>query len=136
MDDVDKKIIMLLNDNSRMTATEIGKIVYRSRVAVSKRIEALLSSGEIVAFSLIRKRSNNSVIFEIVLKQGGRCETLIPKFRKLFYVNKAWSVTGSSDLLIWSEAKSSVEVHDMRDYLLNQTEVLTVTSHSIVKTFE
>ena len=45
LDDVDNRIIELLCENARMSYSEIGDVVGKSRVAVKSRIEQLEKKG-------------------------------------------------------------------------------------------
>lgn len=47
LDNIDRKIVSLLTENSRMSYVDIAKEVNLSRVAVKARIEALEESGVI-----------------------------------------------------------------------------------------
>ncbi|SFB09630.1 DNA-binding transcriptional regulator, Lrp family [Cohnella sp. OV330] len=52
LDSVDRKIIDLLNDNARMSYTDIGKEVGLTRVAVQLRLQSLVDNGVIESFTL------------------------------------------------------------------------------------
>ena len=60
---------------------------------------------------------------------------IVPRFRNKHHIIKAWSVTGSSDLFIWTEASEAKEVHTMRNFLLAQPEVARVSTHTIINTY-
>lgn len=136
MDAIDQQIIVLLSSNARLSATEIGKRVHRSRVAVMNRIEALVASGEITAFCIALRKKPCPVLFEIGFRPNGACDVLVPSFRSQHPINKAWSVAGASDLFIWTEAETSKDIHEMRSFLLNQPEVARVTTHAIIRTYD
>jgi Lrp/AsnC family leucine-responsive transcriptional regulator len=53
LDDIDKKIIELLIENSRMSYSHIGKELKLSRVAIRDRVTQLLESGVIEKFTAI-----------------------------------------------------------------------------------
>ena len=53
LDDVDNRIIELLCENARMSYSEIGDVVGKSRVAVKSRIEQLEKKGIIRGYSAI-----------------------------------------------------------------------------------
>ena len=53
MDIVDEKILRLLQENSRISASDISKIVYLSVSAVSDRLRKLESSGVIKQYTTI-----------------------------------------------------------------------------------
>ncbi|MEG0284200.1 MAG: AsnC family transcriptional regulator [Erysipelotrichales bacterium] len=52
MDDIDKRIIKLLNNNSRVSITQISKEVNVSRPSVENRIERLISEEIIKSFTI------------------------------------------------------------------------------------
>nr|WP_241878140.1 Lrp/AsnC family transcriptional regulator [Psychrobacter sp. PraFG1]UNK04567.1 Lrp/AsnC family transcriptional regulator [Psychrobacter sp. PraFG1] len=58
MDDIDKNIIMLLKENSRIPVSLIAQKVGRSRTVVAKRIDELVNSGEISKFTVQLKQKN------------------------------------------------------------------------------
>lgn len=136
IDDINHQIITLLRRNSRLTATEIARIVHRSRAAVTTRIDALIAAGEIIKFSVILKRNPYPVLFEITLKSGVKCEMLIAKLEQRYTFTKAWSVTGTTDLLIWAEVISATAIHEMRNYLLEQPEVQNISTRAVTRTFD
>ena len=119
-----------------MTATDIGKQVGRSRVAVVNRIDALVQKGEITHFGISLRKKPCPVLFEIKFRPQGSCDVSVPKFKSKFRVNKAWSVTGASDLFIWTEADISNDIHLMRQFLTAQPEVADVTTHAVSRIFD
>lgn len=52
LDEIDHKILELLRYNSRISYTDIGKIIGLSRVAVHSRVTALVESGVIEQFTI------------------------------------------------------------------------------------
>lgn len=136
MDGIDQQVLTLLGADARMTATEIGKRVNRSRVAVMNRIEALVQKGEITHFGISLRKKPCPVLFEIKFRPHGSCDVLVPKFKSKHLVNKAWSVAGASDLFIWTEADTSNDIHVMRQFLTNQPEVAHVTTHAVSRIFD
>ena len=53
LDEVDNRIVELLCQNARMSYSEIGEIVGKSRVAVKARIEQLEKSGIIRGYAAV-----------------------------------------------------------------------------------
>ncbi|MCJ8298718.1 MAG: Lrp/AsnC family transcriptional regulator [Pseudomonadales bacterium] len=52
MDSINKKIIRILSENSRITVSELSKLVHLSAPAVKERIEKLEQQRAILAYSL------------------------------------------------------------------------------------
>ena len=66
LDDVDNRIIELLRQNARLSYSDIGKAVRKSRVAVKTRIEQLEKNGIIIALeepggTNVRKKNKNGM---------------------------------------------------------------------------
>ena len=135
MDDIDRKIISLLTEDARMPATEIGRQVGRSRVAVADRIERLLDAGEIARFTICRPPLPCRALYEIALSVRGSCDGIISQLGLVGIVTGAWSVAGSSDLFIMLEADSVEEIHALRLKLTAMVEVARVTTHVITRSF-
>lgn len=53
LDDIDTKIVALLNEDGRMSFTDLSKEVKLSRVAVQARVNQLLETGVIERFSAV-----------------------------------------------------------------------------------
>lgn len=53
LDDIDTKIVALLNEDGRMSFTDLSKEVKLSRVAVQARVNQLLEAGVIERFSAV-----------------------------------------------------------------------------------
>lgn len=52
LDEVDREIIRLLHDNSRISYARIGEMLHLSRVAIQKRVEQLVEHGIIESFTI------------------------------------------------------------------------------------
>lgn len=53
LDDIDTKIVALLNEDGRMSYTDLSKAVNLSRVAVQARVQHLVEQGVIERFSAV-----------------------------------------------------------------------------------
>ncbi|KEO84859.1 Lrp/AsnC family transcriptional regulator [Tumebacillus flagellatus] len=53
LDDVDKQILEILHENSRISYTDLGKRIELSRVAVQTRIQSLIEAGVIERFTVV-----------------------------------------------------------------------------------
>ncbi|MDO5103390.1 MAG: Lrp/AsnC family transcriptional regulator [Lautropia sp.] len=135
MDSIDRQIINLLKADARMSAAEIGRIVCRSRTAVSQRIEALQASGQIAGFSIITPAPPISLLLEVRFRQQGMCDEAVAHFKKKFALERAWSVAGDTDLFIFAGAHSIDEANQMKDWLNQAPQVLRVTTHTVLKTY-
>jgi Lrp/AsnC family leucine-responsive transcriptional regulator len=53
LDNIDRKILQLLTENSRMSYVDIGKELNLSRVSIRERVNQLIENGIIEKFSLV-----------------------------------------------------------------------------------
>jgi DNA-binding Lrp family transcriptional regulator len=136
MDEIDRKIVLLLAQDARVSVTHIARKVGRSRVAVQNRLDHLLESGEIAGFSISFKRKPFAAILEIRLGPKCQCDDVLSKVKSRFHINGAWAVAGGTDLFIWTEAERGDAVQQLRCYIAGMTEVEKVSIHAVVKTYE
>lgn len=136
MDKIDNQIIRLLKDNSKLSATEIALAVNRSRTAVTDRVDKLIANGEITRFTISLREKNIKAFFEIKLKIGGRCLNVAPIFAEKYPATRAWSIAGATDLILLCEGQTLDELDDMRNLLLSFSDVATVDTHAITKSFQ
>lgn len=118
LDDIDKKIISLLTENSRMSFVDIGKEVNLSRVAVKTRIDALEENGVIEKYTIIvnPQKINDSIsaYLEIELEPIHFKEaTALLKNSEI--VTKIYHITGESRLHVHTIASG----HDEMEQFMN-----------------
>lgn len=135
MDEIDKKIICLLSEDSRMPTSEIGRRVGRSRVAVADRIDRLLKKGEIKRFTICRPTLPFRALYEIALSVRGSSDSIMTRLSIASVVTGAWSVAGASDLFIMIEANSMEELNALRQKIATMAEVAKITTHMVMRSF-
>lgn len=135
MDQINRKIIALLSQDSRMSISEIAGNVGRSRTVVAARIEQLEEQGEIVKFTVQLRRKQITSIFEIKLSRGFTCHDVVSHFKQSFLVHKAWSVAGETDLFILTDFDTSIDLANAQEFLANSESVDFVISHVVLNEF-
>lgn len=114
LDDVSIKILTMLQKNSRMSFTEIGKEVCLSSTAVAERVKKLEESGIIEGYTLLLNHEALGFMITVIMKIDlNGCFTLeeekikksIEKFPEILEYLR---VTGSNDCII-KAVVSSVE---------------------------
>lgn len=102
IDDIDKKILTLLTENSRIAYTEISKKVHLSRTSVVARFTRLVQQGVIKRFTteLDRKKIGKPIQAFLHLSEMKRPvnETLQALNRE--EVTRFYLVTGENDYII------------------------------------
>lgn len=104
MDEIDLQILDMLKTNSRMTSSEISKVIHLSVPSVAERIRKLEKNGFIDQFTvkLNRQAMGQNCMVYIFVQLHGSEETL--KFRdtivKSTYVLECHHISGEYDYLL------------------------------------
>ncbi len=103
VDEIDERIMRLLEENSRMTYVEIGRTVGLSEGAVRNRVQALVSEGVIKRFT-IEKLSTHGVraLSMIAVNPGTPTYEVSKMVNQLAGVERIYEVTGEYDIVMVS----------------------------------
>jgi len=103
VDEIDERIMRLLEENSRMTYVEIGRTVGLSEGAVRNRVQALVSEGVIKRFT-IEKSSTHGVraLTMIAVNPGTPTYEVSKTVNQLAGVERIYEVTGEYDIVMVS----------------------------------
>lgn len=102
LDDLDRKIITMLERDARASYTDIGKEVGISRVAVKNRIDALMERGVIGGFKTLissKRVYENAVEFIIdIVTFPDRVADVADALAKMNDIKKVYVISGESKL--------------------------------------
>ena len=107
VDEIDERIMRLLEENSRMTYVEIGRTVGLSEGAVRNRVQTLVSEGVIKRFT-IEKSSTHGVraLTMIAVNPGTPTYEVSKMVNQLAGVERIYEVTGEYDIVMVSSGSS------------------------------
>ena len=107
VDEIDERILRLLENNSRMSYVEIGRTVGLSEGAVRNRVQALVSGGVIKRFTL-EKSSTHGVraLTMIAVDPGTPTYEVSKSVNRLAGVERIYEVTGEYDIVMVSSGSS------------------------------
>ncbi|MFW6108852.1 MAG: Lrp/AsnC family transcriptional regulator [archaeon] len=107
IDEIDEKILDLLEENSRMTYVEIADLVGLSEGAVRNRIHGLLEDGVIKRFT-IEKSVNHGVraLTMIAVEPSIPTYEVSKKVNQLGGVERIYEVTGVYDIVMVSSGNN------------------------------
>ena len=115
LDELDQKIVKLLIKNARMSYSEIGEKIGRSRVAVRSRVQILEQKGIIEEYTTVinpQKISGAiSCYFEIETMPDSLMK-IAQILQKNDIVTQIYRVTGKSKLHVHAVASSHEEMED------------------------
>ena len=103
VDEIDEKILALLEENARMTYVEIGNLVGLSEGAVRNRIQSLLSDNVIKRFTIEKSISHGvRALTMIAVEPGIPTFEVSKKVNALEGVERIYEVTGEYDIVMVS----------------------------------
>ena len=107
IDEIDEKILDLLEENARMTYVEIAELVGLSEGAVRNRIQGLLEDGVIKRFT-IEKSVNHGVraLTMIAVEPSIPTYEVSKKVNQLGGVERIYEVTGEYDIVMVSSGNN------------------------------
>ena len=105
VDEIDERILDLLEEDSRMTYVEIGKIVGLSEGAVRNRIQNLTSTGVIKKFTIEKSTSHGvSAVTMIAVDPSTPTYEVSKSVSELDGVERVYEVTGEYDIMLVSSS--------------------------------
>ncbi len=105
VDDIDERIMELLEEDARMTYVEIGKMVGLSEGAVRNRIQSLTSTGVITRFTIEKSTSHGvSAVTMIAVDPSTPTYEVSKSVSELDGVERVYEVTGEYDILLVSSS--------------------------------
>lgn len=134
MDKFDQGIIAELKKNARVSVSKIAETVNLSRSSVSERIKKLELSGVIRGYQVLLSESQKegvSVYFEIQ-HRCSKCAEVVPIFQEIPEVITCNGITGDMDLLVFVKADSMRRIHEIREFLDNQMDIIKIKTHVVM----
>jgi len=105
VDDIDERIMELLEEDARMTYVEIGKMVGLSEGAVRNRIQSLTSTGVIKRFTIEKSTSHGvSAVTMLAVDPSTPTYEVSKSVSMLDGVERVYEVTGEYDILLVSSS--------------------------------
>jgi Lrp/AsnC family transcriptional regulator, leucine-responsive regulatory protein len=134
MDKFDQQILAQLKLDARQTVSTIAEKVSLSRSAVSERIKRLEQQGVIRGYQVLLSESQKSAVsayFEIQHK-AGRCADVMHVFRAIPEVVTCHGISGEMDLLVYVKTESMQRLHQIRELLDAELDVLKIRTHVVM----
>lgn len=119
IDDIDKKIMQLLQHNARMSISQISKEVSMSQPSVKERIikleEKNIISGYTTVFNL---RDLNRGTTTFILLKTERCQEIVDFCKDAREVTDLFRISGEYNYLIKVQTASIEELAEFQDSLI------------------
>ncbi len=131
MDELDRKILRLLQENARTPVKEIARQINLTSPAVSSRIHRLEESGVIGGYTAVLRRpaapSQVEALISVLAGAAARDE-LLALVREEAQVLQCWRVTGSCNFVL----KVSCANIEALEHLLTRIQRLGSTNTQII----
>ncbi len=137
LDDVDKKILAILQRNSRTPLREISKEVGLAESTVYERIKRLKEKGVIKKFTVILEPTalGFNILGIILLKcKAGMYSSVAKELSAYDKIVEVYETTGNYDMLVKIRTKSSEELNDFLDKIGSISGVEATHTMVVLKT--
>lgn len=135
MDELDRKILLILQEQGRLSMTELGKAVALSQPAVSERVRRMEEKGVIEQYrAVINPRKVNKNITAFIMFHTKGCESFVEYCQSCLDVIELHRISGQYNFLlkIVTESLQSLEtlINSMGEY--GDSTTLIVLSSPII----
>ena len=137
IDDIDKKIIKVLEDDARTSLRKISELVDVSLGTVSNRVKRMERNGVIKGYSVILNPDNIGWELNVVIGlriQKGRLIEIQERIAKDSRVHGVYDVTGDFDSMVIARAKNRKDLDDLSKNVLSIDGVERSITHLVLNT--
>ncbi len=137
MDRIDYRILKLLQENSRQTASVISQDVHLSVSAVTERIRKMEQSGVISGYTIVVNERKlgmpMTAIMEVSLDHPKYFDSFAAAIQDMDYVVACYYQTGNYDLLLKISCASGDELERIHRGIMNLEGVSDTMTHVVLK---
>jgi|TARA_B000000477_G_scaffold41781_1_gene35675 DNA-binding Lrp family transcriptional regulator len=137
LDEIDKKIIRVLEDDARTSLRKISELVKVSLGTVSNRVKKMEKNGVIKGYSVILDPDQIGWELNVVIGlriQKGRLIEIQEKIAKDSRVHGVYDVTGDFDSMVIARAKNRKDLDDLSKNVLSIDGVERSITHLVLNT--
>lgn len=137
LDEIDEKLLTLLEQNARRPAVALAKAVGLSRSAVQDRLARLEDEGAIAAYTIVRGRTPAAGVRSLLMVTIATrpCEVVLKRFKDWPEIIACWSVAGPSiDAVLMVETLTAEALGDLRERLASVQGVAEITTAPVLRT--
>ena len=137
LDEIDEKIIKVLQDDARTSLRKISKLVKVSLGTVSNRVKRMERNGVIKGYSVILDPDQIGWELNVVIGlriQKGRLIEIQERIAKDSRVHGVYDVTGDFDSMVIARAKNRKDLDDLSKNVLSIDGVERSITHLVLNT--
>ncbi len=138
LDDFDRQILSLLEQDSRRSISEISIVTKLSRTTIRERIGNMRDAGVIRRFTIERGETSEpdvchvDVFIHLELRRPV-CRLIYAVIRGWPELEGCWSIAGDLDMIVKLRARSTAEIERLRESLARNVEVRKILTLSILR---
>lgn len=131
LDDLDKQIILLLQEDGRMSFKEIGDKLGKTEATIRRRVNRLIEENQIKKFTVVVPNNNMKVVIKIApdLKQ---IKDITTQLLAIEEITDIWRLSGECGLLIRLEISEIEKLDPLVEEKLSTIEGLNIREVCIV----
>ena len=136
LDEIDHRLIALLQDNARLSTVHLAKAVGLSRSTVQERVARLEAAGVIAQYTVRLGGQGDRLRAWLLLRyaDGFTCDDVMPALATLPQVQACHSVAGEIDLMVLVDAGTPAALADLRETVAALKGVDDVTTLPVLRT--
>lgn len=132
LDDIDKKIIEILKNDSRTPFTEIASALGLSDSTIHVRLKKLRDEGIILRYTvdlnedLIEKKVHGLIMINV---NPGHLEAVIEKLRVNHLITHIYEAHGDNDLIVTTNTK---DLDELRELIIEIRQIPNIATTSLI----
>lgn len=134
-DDIDRRLIALLQDDARTPTVALAKAVGLSRSAVQERLQRLERGGVIAQYTV--RLGDDAAPLQAWLSlryaEGFSCDDVMPALSAMPEVRQCYSLAGDVDLLVRVATGTSARLAEVRERIAMLKGVDQVTTRPVLQ---
>lgn len=136
LDETDRQLIALLQDNARLSTVALAKAVGLSRTTVQERLQRLENAGVIAQYTVRLGSGGDPLQAWLMLRyaDGFSCDDVMPLLSSQPQVRLCHSVAGELDLLVLVQVDTPGQLADLRERIAGFKGVDDVTTVPVLRT--
>lgn len=134
MDNIDKKIIEILAENSRIPNKALGKMVGLSEPAARRRVANLELHGVISKFTIeVQAGGRVQAMVFIALRPSASCKKIAHELSKISGIDSILEISGDTDVLVRLSASDMDELNSKIDEIRSHPDVVSTRTNIVLK---
>jgi len=139
LDDVDKKILSILQQDSRISYSKLAKMLNLSESTIHMRLKRLRESGVIKNFSIevnLEKVGLNVLAFVLIKADPKRYEEILKEIYEMKEIYEIYDVTGEYYALLKVRVSSKEDLAKVLDKLGNMPGITSTYTMFVLRTIK